>query len=186
MRLDKELARKLKALVENGATNQQIAAEVGWDVSGIPALKAHLKRGSYDAIASTEIDAEVDNAIETKFGLERDLQRALRQNLAQLEAGLEIIDDGKERTVASGRIDITARDENGRIVVIELKAGEADKNAVAQVLSYMGDVEQQRDRVRGVVVAQSFARPAVSAARACGNVQLVGYSFQFKFQAVDC
>ena len=57
------------------------------------------------------------------FGLERDLQAALRRTIEQLEPGLEIIDDGAERSVSSGFIDITARDAGGSIVVIELKTG---------------------------------------------------------------
>ena len=56
-------------------------------------------------------------------GLERDLQSALRHAIEQLEPGLEIIDDGAERPVASGFIDITARDARGAIVVVELKTG---------------------------------------------------------------
>lgn len=68
-------------------------------------------------------------------GLERDLRSALRLAIEQLEPGLEIIDDGAERSVASGFIDITARDARGAIVVVELKTGTARQGAVAQVLS---------------------------------------------------
>ena len=54
------------------------------------------------------------------------MQKALRANIQQLELGLEIVDGGAERTVDAGRIDITAEDTNGRLVVIELKAGRAE------------------------------------------------------------
>jgi RecB family endonuclease NucS len=37
--------------------------------------------------------------------------------------------------MASGQIDITARDKAGSTVVIELKAGPADRDAVRQILS---------------------------------------------------
>jgi RecB family endonuclease NucS len=43
------------------------------------------------------------------------------------------------KKVAAGFIDIMAEDKQGATVVIELKAGIADYNAVAQLLSYMGD-----------------------------------------------
>jgi RecB family endonuclease NucS len=46
---------------------------------------------------------------------------ALRANIDQLEPGLTVIDGGNERKVASGFIDITARDRSGATVVIELK-----------------------------------------------------------------
>jgi endonuclease len=61
------------------------------------------------------------------------------------EPGLAIIDDGAERSVESGFIDITARDAAGTTVVIELKAGAAGQRAVAQILSYMGDVASEED-----------------------------------------
>ena len=102
-------------------------------------------------------------------GLERDLQTALRRAIEQLEPGLEIIDDGAERSVASGFIDITARDARGAIVVVELKTGTARQGAVAQVLSYMGDIaEEEPDQtVRGLLVAGDFDKKARSAAPAC-------------------
>jgi RecB family endonuclease NucS len=43
---------------------------------------------------------------------------------------LTIVDGDREQTVASGRIDIKACDREGITVVIELKAGTADRDAV--------------------------------------------------------
>ena len=83
------------------------------------------------------------------IGLERDLQAALRRAIEQLEPGLEVIDDGAERSVASGFIDITAKDARGAIVVVELKTGTARQGAVAQVLSYMGDIADEEPDLAG-------------------------------------
>jgi hypothetical protein len=44
----------------------------------------------------------IDDAIDQTFGLERDLQTALRSDVGQLEAGLRIADDGLELKVESG------------------------------------------------------------------------------------
>ncbi len=115
-------------------------------------------------------DAEaVDEAVNGRgqlVGLERDLQAALRRAIEQLEPGLEVIDDGAERSVGSGFIDITARDAEGATVVIELKTGTARQGAVAQILSYMGDIadEEPDDRVRGILVAGDFDRKVRAAA----------------------
>jgi len=79
----------------------------------------------------TEDDLEA--AAEITFGLERDLQSALRTNIEQLESGMKIVDEGRERATDAGRIDITAVDKNEKTVVIELKAGMAMPDAVAQV-----------------------------------------------------
>jgi hypothetical protein len=130
------------------------------------------------------IDKEAEDAIETTFTLERDLQKALREHIQQLDDDLRITDGGKERIVASGRIDITAEDKQGAVVVIELKSGEADRSAVGQLLSYMGDLlaEDASKAVRGILVAPSFRDSVVAAARAVPSLQLKKYSIRFSFE----
>lgn len=131
--------------------------------------------------AGPELDSE-EGSEELRFGLEKDLQKALRANIQQLEQGLRIIDDGVERTVESGRIDITAEDSNGQVVVIELKAGRAELASIAQLLSYMGGLNMNLGQtIRGVIVASDFHPRLVAAARAVPNISLVAYSFQFLF-----
>ncbi len=130
-------------------------------------------------------DDDVVEAEEITFGLERDLQSALRANIAQLEPGLRIIDSGRERTTEAGRIDITAVDANDIVVVIELKAGMATPDSVAQILAYMGTVVESDDKpVRGILVAGEFHKRVVLASRAIPNLKLRKYAFQFRFDAV--
>jgi hypothetical protein len=118
-----------------------------------------------------------------RFGLERDMQAALRNNINQLEEGLTIIDEGAERSVDSGFIDITARDANGTTVVIELKTGVAGRTAVGQILGYMGDIlaEQDGGKVRGILVASEFDGKAKSATRIVPDLILRKYSVRFTF-----
>lgn len=123
-----------------------------------------------------------DELIQETFSLERDLQAALRKSIAQLEAGLSIIDGGVEKSVPSGRIDILAEDLHGTPVVIELKAVTARRDAVAQVLAYMGDFQEHSNAVvRGFLVAPDFDDRARSAARMVPTLTLVSYSYQFAF-----
>ena len=144
-----------------------------------------------------EYSAEVSNlASETSqevmeergqiLGLKRDLQSALRRAIGQLEPGLDIIDDGAERSVSSGFIDITAKDTDGAIVVIELKTGTARQKAVAQILSYMGDlaVEEPETEVRGILVAGEFDKKARAAARVVPTLSLRTYRVSFQFTDV--
>jgi hypothetical protein len=63
-----------------------------------------------DELTRSELETE-----ELTFGLERDLQKTLRANIAQLEGGLTIIDGGIEKSTEAGKIDITARDAKGRL-----------------------------------------------------------------------
>ena len=122
---------------EGKLSREQIAAKVGVSPGTVSAIKAHLTMGTYTE--SSEAD-EVIDAMETTFGLERDLQIALRCNIEQLEQGLKIIDEGKEQITEAGRIDITAEDKEGAIVVIELKAGTATPACITQILSYIETV----------------------------------------------
>jgi endonuclease len=118
-----------------------------------------------------------------RIGLERDMQKALRTQIDHLESGLSIIDEGVERSVDSGFIDITARDSSGTTVVIELKAGMAGQRAVAQILSYMGDVATDEDghTPRGILVASEFDSKAKAAAKMVPTLVLTKYSVRFLF-----
>ena len=55
----------------------------------------------------------MEKAEQIIFSLEKDLQRALRTNIEQIEKGLKVIDGGNEKITEAGRIDITAEDDNG-------------------------------------------------------------------------
>lgn len=85
----------------------------------------------------------------------------------------------------AGRIDITAIDSRGNIVVIELKAGMARPEAIAQILAYMGSVsETDRKPVRGILVAGDFHKKVILAAKNVTSLELKKYSFVFNFESV--
>jgi hypothetical protein len=177
-----EQKTKIVSLVKEGKLDyRQIAQKIGVSPGTVASVKAHMTMGSYGEGPEIEKIAE---AIDATFGLERDLQLALRKHIDQLEPGLKIADEGKEQIVESGRIDITAKDANGTTVVIELKAGPADRETVAQVLAYMGDMMVTKKSVRGILVAGEFPARTVAAARAVPNLQLKKYSFRFSFESV--
>jgi RecB family endonuclease NucS len=182
-RVTPEQTASILALLAEGKDRFEIAETLGVQPGQVIAVKAVASRVR-DRL-DIEDDETISDAIETTFTLERDLQQALRKNIDQLESGLTIIDDGKEQTVPSGRIDITARDAKGATVVIELKAVPADRDAVGQILAYMGDLIGTAPMVRGILVAGEFAPRAVAAARAAPNVQLVRYRFRFSFEVVS-
>ena len=73
-------------------------------------------------------------------------------------------------------------------MVIELKAGQATRDAVGQILSYMGDVsaEEPGGKVRGIIVASDFDQKTKAAARILPNLSLRRYSINFEFaEATD-
>ena len=104
-----------------------------------------------------EIEDFVEEATAITFSLERDLQSALREKIEQLESGLRVIDGGKERITEAGRIDITAMDKDENTVIIELKAGVAQPEAITQLLAYMRAIfASDKKPVRGILIAGDF------------------------------
>jgi len=180
MPLTDDQRNDIRTLLGEGLSSDQIAEKVGVPMRTVAAFRANLSRISPEGDA----DEEIVDAIEATFGLERDLQLALRANIEQLETGLKIIDGGKEQTVDSGRIDITAEDSKGITVVIELKVGLADRQAVAQILAYMGDLMITKKSVKGILVAGEFPARTIAAARAVPSLELKRYSFKFSFESV--
>jgi RecB family endonuclease NucS len=110
------------------------------------------------------------------FHYERELKHALRQHLDRVEPGLVADDGGRERVVATGKIDITARDANGHYVVIELKAGPCPHGALEQVLAYSSDLEAETGTpCRAVLVASEFSDRIRAAAKRAHELYLVTY-----------
>ena len=173
--------KHVRYLPQGDQAGRQELISAGYEFRGIS------KKGSQVFVRGGPISVEPDaiDAMETTFGLERDLQLALRSNIEQLEQGLKITDGGKEQVVESGRIDIIAEDGQGATLIIELKAGAADREAIGQILGYMGDMSQKKKLVRGVLVAGEFTPRAISAARAVPNLVLKKYSFRFSFASVN-
>jgi RecB family endonuclease NucS len=179
---------KIALLRKQGTDNAEIARELKLPVTTVRAVAAWETMRENKALHQDQALApeaeEVETALEATFGLERDLQNALRGNLHQLEQGLSVADGGKEHAVPSGRIDILAKDNKGTPVVIELKAGTADRDAIGQVLSYMGDLQANDDtHVKGIVIAGDFTPRAIAAARAA-KISLRKYGFKFSFEQV--
>ena len=185
--------------IAEGKSTPEIVAEVGLPRTAVAAFRARWTQGyrpegfTEPGPGSTVEDdlggADVEDAVVTTFGLERDLQRTLRQNIAQLEPGLRIIDDGHERRCAAGLIDILCEDAGGALVVIELKPGFAKDAALGQLLGYMGalkremaDGEQAERSVRGILVAKEFDDRVRYASLAVPKLRLMSYQIQFAFE----
>ena len=184
------------------------------EAKGVPnPSKMQLERSVYDTLSScrtalrtyrnfredpVSVSVSAENAIEIagelirerkegkQFEVERHLQEELRKEIAQLELGLTIVDGGGERAVESGFIDILAKDQSGSFVVIELKSGTAKREAIGQIVGYMGDLmsEEAGTNVRGILVAADFDKSCQSGVRAIPTLELRRYRFSFKFSEV--
>lgn len=72
-----------------------------------------------------------------------------------------------------GRIDILATDVKGDFVVIEIKKVSAGRDAVGQLLSYMGALGDKGKKVRGYLVAPSFDEACIAASKVSRQVRLL-------------
>jgi len=136
----------------------------------------------------TELDdpiAEAEMAEGVVFKLEREMQAAVRKQLSALEQGLIEADGGQEITVATGRIDILAKDRDGKLVVIELKAGACPPGALEQTLGYAEALSEERgEPVRAYLIAAEFSDRIRAAAKRVTGLQLRSYEFSLRFAAL--
>jgi len=127
---------------------------------------------------------ETQEMVEASISLERDVEDSLVQNLASLEDGLVFVERQTHTDV--GRLDILARDRQGRTVAIELKVGEARDGAVGQILRYMGWFQRQRGpAVRGILVANDFPDSVRYAASVVPSLTLRRCRIHFTFEPAD-
>lgn len=134
----------------------------------------------------------IEDAIDTSLSIEADLEDALSANLSQLEKGLQLYTkDGivgrQFDAQAAGRIDLLTMDSQQNLVVVELKAGDADRQVCGQIQAYMGWVKENLaggKAVRGIVVAHEFTERARLAATVVPGLSLKRYRVNFSFADV--
>lgn len=139
---------------------------------------------------------EDDDVIETEtaaleptglaFKLEKEMQAAVRKQLGNLEPGLVEADGGSEYSVSTGSIDILAKDNNGKFVVIELKAGKCPPGAMEQALGYAQSIaeEEEDEQVRVMLIASDFSDRIRAAAKRSVGLTLLTYEFSLRFSEI--
>jgi hypothetical protein len=116
--------------------------------------------------------------------LEKHIQESLSNNLHKLGFGpMTLL--GLEYPVSFGRIDILGETKEGALVVIEVKRGVANRNAIGQVQSYMGAIldEFPGRPITGVIVATGMDEAGLAALKTNKNVSFCKYLLSFEFFA---
>lgn len=121
--------------------------------------------------------------IPATISMEQDLERWLTKNIKQLEPDLEFIDN-QYSVPPVGRVDVLAKDSQGRYVVIEIKSGMANEKAVGQLAAYVAKLKEQTSElaVRGILVAEDFNEKAYYAAKEITSIKLKRYKVNFEFE----
>jgi len=91
--------------------------------------------------------------------LEKGVEKALMQNLDSL--GLQLVENGEQMTIGSGRCDLLCKDSDNNFVVIEIKRGtETGDEVVGQCLRYIGFIKEtmakKNQKVRGIIVTGGY------------------------------
>lgn len=135
-------------------------------------------------------DTEDDEEESQQFPAEADLRNVLAANLACIENGLCLYEDGDvtgiEFQIDDGRIDILAVDKNGNYVVIELKLSRGRNKALGQLIYYMSWVDANMSKVpcRGMIIAQQIPPDLILAVKRVSGVSLFRYKLQVSVEAV--
>jgi hypothetical protein len=188
--MDEGLDDRLKRLGTDGILQWAKTANTGPFADYPSNTRSALNRYVEFSVAA-QSPAEVDEieedaaAAPTLFQLEREMQAAVRKQLHKLEPGLVADDGGSETFVSTGKIDIVARDKDGSLVVIELKAGLCPHGAIEQALGYAQALSSERkEPVRAYLIAGEFSDRARAAVKRVRDLDLRTYEFTITFNVV--
>lgn len=133
------------------------------------------------SVVDDSTQQELTEYVESSLSLERDLEDQIVSHLDVLEPGLTLV--SRQESSEVGRLDLLARDAEGRTVIIELKAGEAKDSSIGQIARYIGwYADKEGKPPRAILVASGFAGPVRWAAKAIPGLKLVTYRVQFAFE----
>lgn len=91
-------------------------------------------------------------------GYEEDMRQMIMDNPELIEKGFR--PTSKEYQTPQGFIDIMGKDDDGKLVVLELKSRKAGVNAVKQLLRYVDCFSDNKEFVRGILVSPSVTEEA--------------------------
>jgi hypothetical protein len=181
---------KLDLLEEARKDGANLGSRFGLFLKGI--TPKVITQHDYDTLFDE--DSKVITAEEEReeqvyaLSVERDLELYLVNNLEHLEPGLKPYkntEEARQLHTDVGRLDILAIDRFSNFVVIELKAGEADRDTIGQIIPYISWVKTNiahGQEVRGIIVANSFDYRVIQSLDVLPFLGLIRYKVDFKFE----
>ena len=175
-------------------TREHLVSQSLWEghglaVIGLPWCKDEPKRWSW----VPDIKDSVPPPQQQPVSLRRSWRRRLRRSATGNRAGNERaklrprngVKGQQLEAGPAGRIDLLTTDPGNGLLVIGLKAGEADRQACAQIQAYMAwvmDTLNDGKPGRGVLVAGGFTERCKLAAKVVPGLSLKRYSVTFSFR----
>lgn len=122
---------------------------------------------------------------------ETDLRNVLSPNLNCIEQGLNLHKEedrnGVEYSIDGGRIDILAKDKDGKFVVIELKLSKGREKVLGQLLYYMGWIDSNFGNApcRGIIVAKEISKELKVSVQRVPGVSLYQYKLNVSVEKIS-
>lgn len=144
------------------------------EIQAVRRVPSESIRVSFDSIQLLSV-LNLDDAGEfSMYASEDDMHKAILMQPSLVEEGLKII--SYEKKVEAGFVDVYGVDNNGRLVVIEVKRKTACKDAAWQLAKYIDSVKGKADReVRGILVAPGVGK----------GVQRILSTLKLEFRVLD-
>ena len=124
----------------------------------------------------------------SNFGYERDLQTVFCAQISALFPGYNII--GREYQIRGKRIDVLLEHaDNKDLLVVELKAGQADWAAFGQISMYIGMLRKQpglsERKIEGVIIANAIDDGLLYACETSPDISVKTYRMSIELEDSD-
>jgi hypothetical protein len=138
----------------------------------------------------TPLEGDSDDFPDSTFALEGHLRDYLAKNLGTLEKGLHLWSmnpPSVEFAIENKRIDILAKDSQGRAVVIELKLNKGYDRVIGQALLYRGLLSRVlgQKQARIMLIANSVSEELKTACLSLSDVTLFEYAISMQVEKVN-
>jgi len=144
------------------------------EIRAVRRKPAESVRVFFDKIHMVSAMSLADSGEFSLYASEEDMQKAILLEPSLLEGGFKPM--SYEKKVEPGFVDVYGVDENGKLVVVEIKRKTAGKEAALQLAKYIDAIKGKANReVRGILVAPNIAK----------DVQRLLATLGLEFKALD-
>jgi predicted nuclease of restriction endonuclease-like (RecB) superfamily len=147
--------------------------------------KFELKSGPIENVEKNDESLKINN-----FTYERDLKYSMATQVGELFPGYKIFGkqgEGIEYTIGGKRIDLLLENTiENEILIIELKAGVADYNVLAQISNYYGLLSKKfpNKKIKGIIIAGEIDDSLMNACSITDKIEVRKYTMKLTLEKI--